>query len=66
MASPRTVVFVTHAIDECLLSADKYFVLASTPATVALSGDIEMQQDTRTLKDSKLESARQSLLNALF
>ncbi|MBR5174293.1 MAG: ABC transporter ATP-binding protein, partial [Clostridia bacterium] len=34
--SPKTIIMVTHAIDECLLSADKFMVLSGKPAKVIL------------------------------
>lgn len=68
--SPRTIVFVTHAIDECLLSADEYFVLGKKEESGAVeaveSGRIESDKKNRTLADSDLALVREKLLKALL
>ena len=68
--SPRTIVFVTHAIDECLLSADEYFVLGKKEESGAVeaveSGRIESDKKGRTLADSDLALVREKLLKALL
>ncbi len=61
----RTVVFVTHAIDECLLCADKYFVFASNPVQIALEGDIDLAKSERMLSNERLDKTRKSLLEAI-
>lgn len=63
--SPRTVIFVTHAIDECLLCADRYFVLGGKPADVIVEGRIEKPSKDRSLSDNELLSVRRDLLLAL-
>ncbi len=63
--NPRTVVFVTHAIDECLLCADNYYVLSSNPVRMIASGSIEGNKEDRRLTDGALEGVRAVLLNAL-
>ena len=62
---PRTIVFVTHAIDECLLCADEYFVLEGSPVQVALKGSITSDKKSRALTDRDLEVERNRLLAAL-
>lgn len=62
---PRTVVFVTHAIDECLLCADEYFVFEDNPVRIALEGRIASDKKTRTLTDRDLEVERNKLLDVL-
>jgi len=68
--SPRTIVFVTHAIDECLLTADEYFVLGKNEESGAVdvveSGGIESDKKGRTLADSDLALVREKLLKALL
>ncbi len=61
----RTVVFVTHAIDECLLTADNYFVLSGTPATICESGSIDIPKGERKLSDTALACVREKLLKAM-
>ena len=62
---PRTIVFVTHAIDECLLCADEYFVLEGSPVQVSLKGSITSDKKSRALTDRDLEVERNRLLAAL-
>ena len=67
--SPRTIVFVTHAIDECLLAADEYFVLGKgedEAVNVVASGEIASDKKSRTLKDEDLAEVREKLLTALL
>ncbi len=63
--SPRTVLFVTHAIDECLLCADRYIVLGGKPAEIILEGEIKLQAENRSLSGEELSSIRKDLLIAL-
>lgn len=63
--SPRIVLFVTHAIDECLLCADKYIVLGGKPAEIILEGEIKSQAKNRSLADEELSVVRKDLLIAL-
>ena len=63
--SPKTIIFVTHAIDECLLSADKYMVIGGKPATIVLEGKIDTDKQTRKLTDTNLVDVRNSLLDAI-
>ena len=68
--SPRTIVFVTHLIDECLLTADEYFVLGKREeqetVEVVESGKIESDKKNRTLADKDLALVREKLLKALL
>jgi len=59
----RTVVFVTHDIDECLMLADEYFVLGGSPAEIVLSGKIEIAKAERRLGSAELAGEREKLLN---
>ncbi len=61
--SPRTIVFVTHAIDECLLLADDYFVLGENPAVILSSGAVSATD--RRLSSKELSGVREELLRAL-
>lgn len=64
--SPRTILFVTHAIDECLLTADKYMVISGSPAKIVLEGKIEKSARERTLADEDLSTVRQDILKTLM
>lgn len=61
----KTVVFVTHAIDECLLLADDYFVFDDAPVKIVLQGKINSKKSERKLTDKALEETRSSLLQAI-
>ena len=61
----KTVVFVTHAIDECLLLADDYFVFDDAPVKIVLQGKINSEKSERKLTDKALEETRNSLLEAI-
>ena len=63
--SPKTIIFVTHAIDECLLSADKYMVIGGKPAGIVLEGKIDTDKQSRKLTDTNLVDIRNSLLGAI-
>lgn len=61
----KTVVFVTHVIDECLLLADDYFVFDDAPVKIVLQGKINSKKSERKLTDKALEETRNSLLQAI-
>lgn len=61
----KTVVFVTHAIDECLLLADDYFVFDDAPVKIVLQGKINSEKSERKLTDKALEETRNLLLQAI-
>lgn len=61
----KTVVFVTHAIDECLLLVDDYFVFDDAPVKIVLQGKINSKKSERKLTDKALEETRNSLLQAI-
>ncbi len=61
----RTVIFVTHAIDECLLLADDYYVIGDNPVKITHSGRIERAQFDRELSDKELVEVRDGLLREL-
>lgn len=62
----RTVIFVTHAIDECLLVADEFFVLDKKPANVTFSGEIKSDKLSRRLDDPELANVRDALLKKIM
>lgn len=61
----KTVVFITHAIDECLLLADDYFVFDDAPVKIVLQGKINSKNSERKLTDKALEETRNLLLQAI-
>ena len=61
----KTIILVTHAIDECLLSADKYMVLGGKPATIVLEGEIGTEKMSRALSDDNLVEVRSALLKVI-
>ena len=61
--NPKTMIFVTHAIDECLLTADNIFVLDNSPASIIYSESISSNQLDRKLSDGDLDLIRKKLLN---
>lgn len=61
----KTVVFVTHAIDECLLLADDYFMFDDAPVKIVLQGKINSKKSERKLTDKALEETRNLLLQAI-
>lgn len=62
----RTVIFVTHAIDECLLCADDYFVLDGEPVSIKACGSIPSDKSARSLSDAELAATRDILLKAIM
>lgn len=62
---PRTIVFVTHAIDECLLTADDWYVLSGSPAAICASGSIPVPQEERKLSSPSLALIREQLLKSI-
>lgn len=52
----KTVVFVTHAIDECLLLADDYFVFDDAPVKIVLQGKINSKKSEPTKRWKKQET----------
>lgn len=63
--NPRTIIFVTHAIDECLLTADDWYVFAGAPAKICASGSIDIPKAERKLSSPSLASVREELLKAI-
>ena len=59
----KTVIFVTHAIDECLLAADNVYVFANNPVEIIYNTKIEKDAMERTLLDPELDVVRKELLS---
>ena len=63
--SPRTVVYITHDIDECLLAADRWVVLGGEPVSVVEEGRIDIPRGGRDLACPELASLRATLTRLL-
>lgn len=61
----KTVIFVTHDIEEALLLGDRITVLKGKPATAALSVDIT-DSGGRDLSSEKINEARKKILHYLL
>ncbi len=61
----RTLVYVTHEIDEALIIADRIIVLGKNPAAIKNEIILPEAQAERSLQSSKLISARNIIINAL-
>lgn len=64
-ASPRTVVYVTHDADECVLAADRWFVLDGVPARIAAEGEIALPRGERELDSSDIAAERTKIFSLL-
>ena len=63
--SPRTVVYVTHDADECMLAADSWMVLSGCPAGIAAEGRIAVPRAERDLAEEGLAARRGRLFSLL-
>jgi NitT/TauT family transport system ATP-binding protein len=61
----RTVVFVTHDVDEALLLGNDIVVLSQPPATILCKVRINIPASERNSANAKLEAFKQQLLSAL-
>lgn len=50
----KTVVFVTHSIDEALLAADRIVVLGGKPVVITSDYSIDIDKDNRDMNDERL------------
>lgn len=62
----KTVVYVTHSIDEALLLSHRVIVIAGSPATIVLDEKIPLDIFSRTLTDTSLDDIRRKLLAAVM
>ena len=62
----RTIVYVTHSIDEALLLADDVVILKGSPANIVYKTTIDQKQENRTLQDERLDKCRKELLKFLL
>jgi NitT/TauT family transport system ATP-binding protein len=61
----RTVIFVTHDVDEALLLADEIVVLSHAPARIVAHERITVPAGTRDIESSYFKKLKQSLHIAL-
>ncbi|MFO8022367.1 MAG: ABC transporter ATP-binding protein [Perlabentimonas sp.] len=61
----RTVIFVTHDVDEALLLGNEIFVLSQAPAKIKTQQRIELPLAKRSLSSNFLKDVKQSLMSAL-
>lgn len=64
-ADRRTVIFVTHDVDEALLLGDKIVVLSKTPARILTQVTLDIPAGTRNLESEVFKNKKQELLTAL-
>ncbi len=62
----RTVICVTHDIEESLMIADKIFVFSMPPAQISYEDTIETPQDKRNLKNPTLLSVEEKIRRVFF
>lgn len=62
---PRTVIFVTHDIDEALTIADEVYVLENRPATLQLVATLDERQSARNIYSEKYIKLKQTLIEKL-
>ncbi|NLA15105.1 MAG: ATP-binding cassette domain-containing protein [Bacteroidales bacterium] len=64
-ADRRTVIFVTHDVDEALLLGDKIVVLSKIPAKILAQVTLNIPAETRDPESEVLKNKKQVLLTAL-
>lgn len=64
-ADKRTVIFVTHDVDEALLLGNEIIVLSRPPVRIVLSKKFELPFEKRLPDSESLKELKQSLMNAL-
>jgi NitT/TauT family transport system ATP-binding protein len=61
----RTVIFVTHDVDEALLLGNDIIVLSRPPAQIILNKKVDLPLENRSPDSESLKELRRSLMNAL-
>ena len=64
-ADKRTVIFVTHDVDESLLLGNEIVVLSQAPVQIIVRQKVEIPIANRSLDSNYLKELKQILLNAL-
>lgn len=55
--SKRTIIFVTHSIDECLMLADDFYIFKGTPVSVVLQESLNRDEDINDVRRRRIEVA---------
>ena len=55
-SDPRTVIMITHDVNEALLLADRLVVIDGSPAAVVMDRNIDAPKESRKLSDPELQS----------
>lgn len=63
--TPKTVVYVTHGVDEALLAADEIVVIGGNPATVLYQTELSLPKSERTLSMPELVAVRETIVSTL-
>ena len=61
----RTVIFVTHDVDEALLLGDEIFVLSKTPVKIVYRETISKKSGTRDLEGINFKEMKKSLISKI-
>lgn len=61
----RTVIFVTHDVDEALLLGNEIVVFSSIPVQIVAHENIEKPAGTRSIEEPRYKKLKQSLFTAL-
>lgn len=61
----RTVIFVTHDVDEALLLGDEIIVFSHAPVRILTHQGVDLIQETRSLESEKLSGVKNLLYRAL-
>ena len=64
-AEPRTVVLVTHDVEEAVFLADRVAVMSPRPGRVVTELDVPIPRAQRTVSDPVLQGLREQALEAL-
>jgi NitT/TauT family transport system ATP-binding protein len=61
----RTVIFVTHDVDEALLLSDTIYIIKGEPAKVCGRFEVEAPRSARDLADDAMLQLRKEIYKAL-